>query len=143
MAKEHDITADGTVRYMYWMQAKNIPNYEPHFQKCILAYLSDLKFISSAFGILGLERFSRRGPKAVGMSSTIDHSVWYYNDSFDCGDWLLYVMQSPRAGSGRAIMHGQLFTRSGTLVAVTSQEGVVRANIRGPSTDDSKPAAKL
>ncbi|KAE9410754.1 hypothetical protein BT96DRAFT_961505 [Gymnopus androsaceus JB14] len=137
------VTADGTVRYMHWMQAKNIPEYEPHFQKCILAYLSDLKFISAAFDALGLKRYGPRGPDSVGMSSTIDHSVWFYNDSFDCGDWLLYVMQSPRAGSGRAIMHGQLYTRSGTLVAVTSQEGVVRANIRGPSTDDSKPAAKL
>lgn len=32
-AKENDVTADGTVRYMHWMQAKNIPEYEPHFQK--------------------------------------------------------------------------------------------------------------
>ncbi|KAJ3827402.1 hypothetical protein F5878DRAFT_653577 [Lentinula raphanica] len=97
-AKVHDVSSEGIIRYMYWMKAKNIPEYEAPFQKF---------------------------------------------DSFDCGDWLLYVMESPRAGSGRAIMHGQLYTRSGTLIAVTSQEGVVRANIRGPSTDDSKPAAKL
>ncbi|KAF9073828.1 HotDog domain-containing protein [Rhodocollybia butyracea] len=142
-AKEHDTSADGVVRYMYWMKAKNIPEYEAPFQKCILGYLSDLKFIAAAFGIIGLDRFRSRGPNSIGMSSTIDHSVWFYNDSFDCGDWLLYVMESPRAGSGRAIMHGQLYTRTGTLIAVTSQEGVVRANIRGPSTVDSKPAAKL
>ncbi|GAW04709.1 DNA repair protein [Lentinula edodes] len=143
IAKVHDTSVDGIVRYMYWMKAKNIPEYEAPFQKCILSYLSDLKFIGSAFGIIGLDRFTSRGSNSLGMSSTIDHTVWFYNDSFDCGDWLLYVMESPRAGSGRAIMHGQLYTRSGTLVAVTSQEGVVRANIRGPSTDDSKPAAKL
>ncbi|KIK71319.1 hypothetical protein GYMLUDRAFT_235654 [Collybiopsis luxurians FD-317 M1] len=148
LAKEHETLDGGVVRYMYWMQAKNIPEYEAPFQKCILGYLSDLKFIASAFGIVGLNRFSSRGPKSVGMSSTIDHSVWFYRrvleiDSFDCGDWLLYVMESPRAGSGRAIMHGQLYTRNGTLVAVTSQEGVVRANIRGPNTEDGKPAAKL
>ncbi|KAJ3936657.1 MAG: hypothetical protein NXY57DRAFT_1045985 [Lentinula lateritia] len=131
IAKVHDTSVDGIVRYMYWMQAKNIPEYETPFQKCILSYLSDLKFIGSAFGIIGLDRFTSRGSNSLGI------------DSFDCGDWLLYVMESPRAGSGRAIMHGQLYTRSGTLVAVTSQEGVVRANIRGPSTDDSKPAAKL
>ncbi|KAJ3797816.1 hypothetical protein GGU11DRAFT_816274 [Lentinula aff. detonsa] len=130
-AKVHDISPDGVVRYIYWMKAKNIPEYEAPFQKCILGYLSDLKFIGSAFGIIGLDRFTNRGPNSLGI------------DSFDCGDWLLYVMESPRAGSGRAIMHGQLYTLSGTLVAVTSQEGVVRANIRGPSTDDSKPAAKL
>lgn len=57
-------------------------------------------------------------------------------------------MDSPRIGSGRGIMHGrvrlpscpqmpptyalQLYSRSGKLVAVTSQEGVVRADIREP-----------
>ncbi|KAJ3718329.1 HotDog domain-containing protein [Lentinula raphanica] len=138
-AKVHDISSEGIIRYMYWMKAKNIPEYEAPFQKCILGYLSDLKFIGSAFGIIGLDRFSNRGPNSLAMSVPRLTIL----DSFDCGDWLLYVMESPRAGSGRAIMHGQLYTRSGTLIAVTSQEGVVRANIRGPSTDDSKPAAKL
>ncbi|THV06037.1 Thioesterase/thiol ester dehydrase-isomerase [Dendrothele bispora CBS 962.96] len=139
-AKLHEVFKDGTVRYMYWMQAKNIPAYEPHFQKCILSYLSDLSFIGTASRTLGLKSRSR-GPGALAMSSTIDHSVWFYNNTFDCGDWLLYVMTSPRTGSGRGIVHGQLFTRQGTLVAATTQEGVVRADIRGPSSEG--PAAKL
>ncbi|KIM48384.1 hypothetical protein M413DRAFT_62718 [Hebeloma cylindrosporum] len=42
-------------------------------------------------------------------------------------------MDCPRGGSGRGIVHGRMFTRSGTLVAVTTQEGVVRADIRGPA----------
>ncbi|KAK0233361.1 hypothetical protein IW262DRAFT_1444247 [Armillaria fumosa] len=103
-AKEHEITADGSTRYMYWMKAKNIPQYEPHFQKCILAYLSDLYF-----------------------------------DTVDCGDWLLYTMECPRASSGRGVMRGQIFARGGTLVAVTTQEGVVRANIRGPAEEVKVP----
>ncbi|KAF9270062.1 Thioesterase/thiol ester dehydrase-isomerase [Marasmius fiardii PR-910] len=137
MAKEHDIADNGTVRYMYWMQAKNIPQYEAPFQKCILGYLSDLYFIGSASRIMGLKRYSK-GPDAYGMSSTLDHSVYYYSDDFDCGDWLLYVMTSPRAASGRAVMHGQIFSHNGTLVAVISQEGVVRADIRGPEEGKTK-----
>lgn len=35
----------------------------------------------------------------------------------------------------------QMYSRDGSLVAVTSQEGVVRANIRGPA--DSNADAKL
>lgn len=33
LAKEHDIATDGTVSYMYWMQARDIPKYEAPFQK--------------------------------------------------------------------------------------------------------------
>ncbi|KAK0456329.1 thioesterase-like superfamily-domain-containing protein [Armillaria borealis] len=137
-AKEHEITADGSTRYMYWMKAKNIPQYEPHFQKCILAYLSDLYFISVAGRILGLTRYAK-GPDSLAMSSTIDHAIYFYDDTVDCGDWLLYTMECPRASSGRGVMRGQIFTRGGTLVAVTTQEGVVRANIRGPAEEVKVP----
>ncbi|KAK0473236.1 thioesterase-like superfamily-domain-containing protein [Armillaria novae-zelandiae] len=137
-AKEHEITVDGSTRYMYWMKAKNIPQYEPHFQKCILAYLSDLYFISVAGRILGLRRYAK-GPDSLAMSSTIDHAIYFYDDTVDCGDWLLYTMECPRASSGRCVMRGQIFTRGGTLVAVTTQEGVVRANIRGPAEEVKVP----
>ncbi|KAG7099047.1 hypothetical protein E1B28_000923 [Marasmius oreades] len=76
MAKEHDVEGNG-IRYMYWMQAKNIPKYEAPFQKCILGYLSDLYFIGAVPRIMGLKRYSK-GPTAVGMTSTLDHSVYYY-----------------------------------------------------------------
>ncbi|KAF8898391.1 thioesterase-like superfamily-domain-containing protein [Infundibulicybe gibba] len=132
VAKEHEVSADGTVRYMYWMQARDIPKYEAPFQKCILSYISDLYLISSASRILGLKRYGR-GPGTVSMTSSIDHSIYFYNNSFDCGDWLLHVMVSPRTGSGRGMVHGRMYTRDGTLVAVTSQEGVVRADVRDPS----------
>jgi hypothetical protein len=75
--------------------------------------------------------------------------------------WLTHCspqIDCPRAGSGRGIVHGRvsiklrvnapqgfhtalsfkMFTRDGVLIAVTTQEGVVRANIRGPS--EAKPA---
>ncbi|KAF8922287.1 thioesterase-like superfamily-domain-containing protein [Mucidula mucida] len=136
-AKEHELSTDGNVRYMYWMQAKKIPHYEAHFQKCILAYLSDLYLIGVAARISGLKRYAK-GPDALSMSSTIDHAIYFYDDNFDCGDWLLYVMECPRTASGRGIARGQLFTRGGSLVAVTTQEGVVRAGIRGPDETSAK-----
>lgn len=40
-------------------------------------------------------------------------------------------MEANRAGSGRASVHGRLYTRAGELIAVTSQEGVVRAKLDG------------
>ncbi|KAJ6501735.1 HotDog domain-containing protein [Mycena vitilis] len=97
MAVEKDMSIPGMTRVMYWMQARDIPEYEAPFQKCILGYISDLNL-----------------------------------DTFDCGDWLLYVMASPAAGSGRGIVYGQLYTHTGKLIATTTQEGVVRADRRGP-----------
>ncbi|KAF9452530.1 Thioesterase/thiol ester dehydrase-isomerase [Macrolepiota fuliginosa MF-IS2] len=144
IAGEHDVAEDGTIRYMYWMKARAIPKYETPFQKCILSYLSDMYFISSAAKILGLRR-GGSGPNTLSMVSTLDHTIWFYSDDFHCGDWLLYVMHSPRTGSGRGVVHGRIYTRDGKLVAVTSQEGVVRADVRGPQTTNQSepPSAKL
>jgi acyl-CoA thioesterase II len=134
-AKSHEVAADGTITYMYWMGARNLGSkYEAPFQKCILAYLSDFHFIDVGTRTLGLKRY-RKGPDALSMTSTLDHSIYFYDDNFDCGDWLLYVMTSPRTASGRGVAQGRLYTRAGSLVAVTSQEGVIRADRRQPSTD--------
>jgi len=92
--------------------------------------MSDLNFITVAADTLKLKRFSK-GPDSIAMSSTLDHSIWYYDDNFRCEDGLLYVVVCPRAEDGRGVVHGRLYGRGGTLVAVTCQEGVVRANRRG------------
>ncbi|KAF8168292.1 thioesterase-like superfamily-domain-containing protein [Crassisporium funariophilum] len=126
-AKVHHVSEDGTATYMYWMKARDVPQYEAPFQKCILAYISDMHFISTAFRIMGLKT-GGTGPDSLSMTVS---ALLLVND-FDAGDWLLYEIDCPRAGSGRAVVHGRMFTRDGKLVAVTSQEGVVRANIRGP-----------
>ncbi|KAJ3510310.1 hypothetical protein NLJ89_g4754 [Agrocybe chaxingu] len=139
------------VRYSYWMKARDIPVYEAPFQKCILSYASDMHFISTASRIMGLRR-GGKGAESLAMLSTLDHSIWFYrrvlqvlsykfasltyypfSNDFHAGDWLLYEIDCPRAASGRAIVHGRMYTRDGKLVAVTSQEGVVRANIKEPA----------
>lgn len=52
---------------MYWMSARNLGKNTPApFQKCIVAYLSDLYFVGTASRTLGLER-SDGGRNAVGM----------------------------------------------------------------------------
>ncbi|KAJ7919114.1 hypothetical protein B0H13DRAFT_2230997 [Mycena leptocephala] len=136
LAVQNDTSMPGMTRVMYWMQARDIPEYDAPFQKCILGYISDHNLCVPAYSAIrkrltALQRFGK-GPNATSMTSTIDHSICFYDDGFDCGDWLLYVMASPAAGNGRSIVYGQLYTRNGTLVAVTTQEGVVRADIRGP-----------
>lgn len=127
-------TGHGTTIYMHWMRAKKVPKRDAPYQKAILGYMSDLLFIGASANTLGLKRLSR-GPDALAMMSTLDHSVYYYSDDFSCDDWLLYVVTSPRTGSGRGVVHGQMYTRDGKLVAVMGQEGVVRADRRPPANE--------
>jgi len=135
-------SSDGAVVYMWWFKARNIPKYDAPFQKCILSYISDSQFIGVVRRTLGLNAHYE-GPKQLTMLTSLDHTIWFYDDEFDCGDWLLYVVEAPRAGSGRGIVHGRLFTRSGTLVAVTSQEGVVRARGTSSAAIVDSPKAKM
>jgi acyl-CoA thioesterase II len=132
-------TENGYQTSMHWVQARTgqTSHYGAPYQKCILAYLSDLNFIAVASDALKLKRMSN-GPDAHAMTSTLDHSIWYYTDDFCCEDGLLYVVVCPRGASGRAVVHGRLYSRAGNLVAVTCQEGVVRANVRGPTENKAK-----
>jgi len=69
--------------------------------------------------------------------------VTFYKNDFDCGEWLLFVMTSPAAGMGRACSFGLLYAQDGALLAVVSQEGVLRAKIRAPSEVTSQAKAKM
>ena len=132
-AKWNTVADDGTLTSMFWLQARTgrSERYEAPVQKCILAYMSDMNFITLASAALKLKRYSRE-PNGHSMSSTLDHSIYYYDDDLSCEDGLLYVVISPRGAFGRAVVHGRLYSRSGSLVAVSSQEGVVRSNARAP-----------
>ncbi|KAI0735438.1 thioesterase-like superfamily-domain-containing protein [Earliella scabrosa] len=131
---------DGMPIFMYWHKAKNTPvRYDAAFQKCILSYMSDSQFIGAARRTLSMVCQGDRGTTKVVMQTSLDHNITFYDDNFDCGDWLLYVIVSERASSGRASVHGRMYTPSGSLVAVCNQEGVLRVDTR----DASGSVAKL
>ncbi|KAF8710743.1 Acyl-CoA thioesterase, partial [Rhizoctonia solani] len=130
-------TPDGLVQSMYWMRAKNAPTkFQADFQKCVLAYMSDLNFIGVAARSTGLHS-GVAPPNRLGMISSLDHTIWYYDHDFDCKKWLLFVTVSPRTGLGRGVVHGRVYTQKGTLIAVVTQEGVVRADL-APRKHSSK-----
>lgn len=133
-------TADNITTQAFWMKAKHIPRFELPFQKCILSYMSDLRFLGAAATELGLSRRSK-GNKRLGMMSTLDHSVWFYSQDFNVADWMLYVINCVAAGNGRAVVFGQWYTQDGQLVAVCTQEGVVRVAL--PAKDEKSIKPKL
>lgn len=62
------------------------------------------------------------------MQQSLDHSLYFYNNDFDTGDWMLYVMMCPRAEAARGFVHGRIYDRKGNLCAMAGQEALVRTN---------------
>ena len=98
----------------------------------MIGYTTDFQFIGTAARSVGLTSASK--PR-LGMLATLDHTTHYYPfpANFDASRPMLHVMQAALTdvGSGRGIVRGLLYTWDGVLIAVTSQEGVVRADLRG------------
>jgi len=124
---------DGHSPAMYWMRARSIPKFGAPFQKCILAYISDLNFLNSVTRAV-MSTSANDQFKGMGMMASLDHSLWFYDHEFDCSEWVLFVMDSPRAGLGRGVVQGMFYNQSGTIIAVAAQEGVVRG-VPGPKTE--------
>ncbi len=103
-----------------WMRAWSRLPDDPEIHRTLLTYVSD-------YELLGTATMPHRlpfGEKTVQMAS-LDHGMWFHRP-FRVDDWLLYAFDSPSSGDGRGFNRGQIFTRDGTLVASTVQEGVIR-----------------
>ncbi|CED82223.1 Acyl-CoA thioesterase [Phaffia rhodozyma] len=114
----------------FWLKVKGIEvgALDRGMQKAVLAYLSDFLFIGTAHRPLGITNSLEpgKGKYELGMNVSLDHTIWFYDNDFDTCNWLLHLMEPIVGGDGRATVHGKIFTEHGKLVAVTTQEGVVR-----------------
>lgn len=92
--------------------------------------MTDFQFIGTAARSIGLT--SASSPR-LGMLATLDHTTHFYPfpADLDASRPLLHVMEaaSTDADSGRGMVRGLVYTEKGVLIAVTSQEGVVRADM--------------
>lgn len=57
--------------------------------------------------------------------ASLDHALWFHQD-FRADEWLLHTVEAKQIGGGRGLAHGSFFTRDGTLVASTMQQGLIR-----------------
>ena len=86
----------------------------------LLAYVSDFELLATS-----------TLPHALSFTqgtvflASLDHALWFHRP-FRMDEWLLYSMESPNAGGARGYARGQFFRQDGTLVASTTQEGLVR-----------------
>jgi acyl-CoA thioesterase II len=103
-----------------WLRAIGQVGDNPLHHQAILAYASDYGLLGAALNAHGL---TLRDPRL--MIASLDHAIWFHRP-FRVDEWLLYANDSPVAAGARAFARGQFFTRDGTLVASTAQEGLLR-----------------
>jgi acyl-CoA thioesterase II len=103
-----------------WLRATGRLEDNPALNQCVLAYASDFTLLDTALIAHGRLVFD---PDL--MLASLDHAIWFHRP-FRADDWLLYVQDSPVSSSARAFCRGTIFTRDGSLVASTAQEGLLR-----------------
>lgn len=107
-------------RQRVWMRTKGKLSDDPVLHRCAASYAFDWSFLETALG--PHNKLVNRYP-IVGLS--LDHSTWFHRP-FRADEYLLVVMESPRARDTRALCLGRVYTQSGELVASLAQEGSIK-----------------
>jgi acyl-CoA thioesterase-2 len=111
---------------MFWIKANGELADDPALHRYLLAYASDFAFLTTAMLPHAVSWLSS------GMQvASLDHAMWFHQD-VRVDEWLLHVVDSPKAHGGRGLVRGSVFTRDGRLVASTAQEGLIRRRPRRP-----------
>lgn len=103
-----------------WFRANGELPEKRSIHQYLLAYASDFHLLGTSMQPHGVSWLTPNVQVA-----SIDHTMWFHRP-FRFDDWLLYDMDSPSAQGSRGLAHGRWFTRDGTLVASTMQEGLIR-----------------
>ncbi len=93
---------------------------ELSLHQAIAAFYSDFTLMTTALRPHGLSYLS---PSL--QCSSIDHAMWFHRPVV-MDRWLLYCFDSPISIDTRGFAQGQVFNRSGQLIASTAQEGLIR-----------------
>ena len=110
-------------RMNVWVKFKNIKEeYEVHTLHELIAYCSDYNLLGTA-----LKPHAEVAHFGNTQMASLDHSIWFHRKP-DLSDWLLISMDSPSASGARGFTRGNIFNRSGELVASVTQEGLIRPN---------------
>ena len=109
-----------TGEFNVWIRTTGPLPDDPAIHRCVLAYASDMMLLDTALVRHGRSLFEKDF-----MAASLDHAMWFHRP-FDLDDWILYAQDSPSASGGRGMTRGNLFSRSGTLIASVAQEGLIR-----------------
>ncbi len=103
-----------------WFRLSEPVGDAPELHRALLAYASDFHLLGTATFPHGISYYQ---PNV--LMASLDHALWFHRP-FRADDWLLYSIDSPSAQNSRGLARGQIFDRSGRLVASSAQEGLIR-----------------
>lgn len=106
-----------------WFKTRGQLGSDKRLHACVIAYASDSGFVGTA------AKANDVPSRGIGMLASLDHSMWFHAPA-RADNWLLYDMHSPRTSGGRGMAFGRIYSKDGTLVATTAQEGILRLSKR-------------
>ena len=109
----------------YWMKAKESLPDDTQCHHSILAYISDMGLLQATLGPHELDEPDLQKRHEQVLMASLDHAMWFHRP-FRIDDWLFYECRVQSTGNGRGLAFGRIYDRDGTLVASTSQEGLIR-----------------
>ena len=103
-----------------WLRARGKLPDNPEVHLALLAYMSDLDFMSTSM------LPHRRGHmRETIRGASLDHSLWFHRP-FRADEWLLFAKPSPTASGARGFVRGHFFNQAGELVVTAAQECLIR-----------------
>ena len=106
-------------RHCIWFKSSSPLPDRPWAHDCVAAYASDLENPVTAALPLGYPN------QTYNFIASLDHSMWFHT-TFRADEWMLYVMESHRAGGGRGLVQGRMYRRDGVLAVSVTQEVLMR-----------------
>ncbi len=103
-----------------WLKSRDPLPDDPEIHIALLAYMSDLDFMSTSMLPHG-----RNAIRESVRGASLDHSLWFHRP-FRADEWLLFAKESPNASGARGFVRGHFFNRAGELVATAAQECLIR-----------------
>ncbi len=103
-----------------WMRIRGGLPDDPIIHTAMLAYMSDMDFMSTSM--------LPHGPALAAhnlQGASLDHAMWFHRP-FRADEWLLFQKSSPNASAARGYVQGGFFREDGTLVASVTQECLIR-----------------
>lgn len=116
-ADQHLFKPNESPSMNWWIRLRHRLPGDPLIHAATLAYLSDW-WISSTVLTAHMPIVGTRDRVYL---ASLNHSLWLHGPVV-ADDWLLFMTQSPHAGSGMGLSTGNIYDRAGRLVASVAQQ---------------------
>jgi len=111
-----------------WIRANGkVPDHQGLHQ-ALLAYVSDYDLLTTAILPHGTNLMQNRFQMA-----SLDHAMWFHKPMM-VDEWMLFAYESTRSSGSRGFARAEIFAQDGTLIASTSQEGLMRVRRQSAKT---------